>query len=449
MEKELNACLEDLITIKKYLIKKGQSRYQGNVIRNKLFETENIYEKSKELINVLSSQKNLTSEYVESLSLISKNIESYYLEIIDLCKETKEETSSKDRIELKVDKSNSDSNYCLGKSFIQTKMEFDLKTACDFIPVMSNNESNIKNIIDSIEMYSDMLTETGKQLLIKFVLKNRLNENAKLRLADNYTNTTELIRAMRHLLITKKSFTAIQTKLLNTTQGWRTIDQFGTEIEKLFTNLTISQADGDSSKYSTLKPLNEKTAIKQFAGGLRDSQLSTIILARNYSNLQEAIQAAKDEELSSATTSGNGEVMHFSRRGRGNVPFNNFQKPFNNNRIHQGSQRGNYRGGRSNYYGNDYKNSNQFNTGNFGTGNFYNNRGRFNNFRGYQSNYIRGNNSRGLYQNTNRGQGYQTSFENRSSYGTNSSGNRIFCTEEPNQSQPNDLESKELQFFRS
>ncbi|CAG9099715.1 unnamed protein product [Plutella xylostella] len=75
------------------------------------------------------------------------------------------------------------------------------------------------------------------------------------------------------------------------------------------TDLTISQSDDNPEAYGVLKPLNEKTAIKRFSDGLRSSRLSTIIAARNYSSLSEAIQAAKDEETMSTSSS---EVLQFS-----------------------------------------------------------------------------------------------------------------------------------------
>lgn len=70
----------------------------------------------------------------------------------------------------------------------------------------------------------------------------------------------------------------------------------------MFVELTISQADGDSSKFEVLKPINEQIAIKRFADGLRNDRISTIIAARNYSHLKDAISAAKDEEATMMTT---------------------------------------------------------------------------------------------------------------------------------------------------
>ncbi|XP_061728688.1 uncharacterized protein LOC133533679 [Cydia pomonella] len=46
-----------------------------------------------------------------------------------------------------------------------------------------------------------------------------------------------------------------------------------------------------------LRPINESLAIKKFTDGLRNRRLSTILAAREYTELKEAVRAAQDEEL--------------------------------------------------------------------------------------------------------------------------------------------------------
>lgn len=423
MENELLECLKELTSIRKYLIKKGKSRYKGNVIESKLYETEIIYEKSKELIELLSSEQGIRSE---GLTFLYDEIKSCYLTIHNLCTQLKpymgSESDSKSR-PISPNRPNTESI-----------MEFDLRTACSLIPVMNSNENNIKSIIDAVEMYADMLSEPGKKLLITFVLKSRLSENAKLRMSNDYTSTNDFVRDLRETLLPKKSFTAIQSRLQNITQGWHTIDQYGTELEKLFTNLTISQADGDHQSYSVLKPLNEKLAIKRFADGLKDTRLSTIIAARNYDSLKDAIQAAKDEELTAASTSAAENVMQFSRRGRGKAHYNNFKSSGRFYNQHSRGHRGFYNHQNPNNFRGNYNNyANIHSRGNFGCSRsrpFYHSRG----------------NGRASYNNSARGRSYQVSNENRSSYKTRSRGNQhqAFYTNESVNSNTN-----EMQFFRS
>lgn len=337
---------EDLVDIRKYLIKKGQARFTGSIAINKLKEANDLFSEAKLLYSKLSHD--LKPELVTQSTTTFDNIKSVFLKISQLC------TFSHSEIKI-------------------VKMEFDIRTACNLIPLMDGREDTTKRLIDAVEMYSEMLEDSGKQLLIKFVIKGRLSENAKLRISNDYDTVPKLIQDLRKHLVTKKSFTAIQARLQNMNQGFRSIDEYGSEIEQLFTDLTISQADGDSSKFGILKPLNEKMAIKKFSDGLRNSKLSTIVAARDYNNLKDAIQGAKDEDVSSPSTSSKPDVMQYSRRGpRGQGKFTHFLGPRG-----QG-QRGRNYGSYNNYnrrdYGRLFQNSNRgrnFPQSNLNNGRYY------------------------------------------------------------------------------
>ncbi|KAG7303047.1 hypothetical protein JYU34_013065 [Plutella xylostella] len=352
---DLKEYYEKLVDIRKYLIKKGQSRYKGNVIENKLGESRQIILECETILKRL--EKQLKSNDFILVTRTYDKINSLFQEILNLCNFT--------------DKT--------------TKMDFDIKTACSLLPVMDGSESTTKRLVDGVEMYADMLDDSGKLLLITFVLKSRLSENAKLRLNSNNTSVKELIKDLKHRLFTQKSFTAIQTQLLRTKQGSKSIEEYGSELEKLFTDLTITQAEGDTTKYAFLKPLNEKQAVKQFSDGLRNPRLSTIITARNYANLADAIQAAKEEEMTSSSSINTGEVMQFARstgyynhgRGRGGS-------------VSRGQGQGRGRGFRTFYNNNRYNNSHRPDYNSNGYGSF--NKPNFN------ERFQRGNNYRGRFQ---------------------------------------------------
>lgn len=354
-----------LTEIRKYLVKKGKSRYIGKAIEIKLGEAKIIFDKCSELFLLLKSKQD--TKIIASASDIFKNIRQLYEEINNLC------TYPNIKIE---------------------KMEFDLKTACSLLPVMDGTESVTKRLIDGIEMYSEMINATDNDLLIKFVLKNRITENAKLRMAATYTSISELVKDMRTHLITKKSFTAIQSRLQNISQGYRTIDEYGTELEQLFTDLTISQADGESTKYDILKPINEKFAIRKFADGLKNSRLSTIVAARNYSSLKDAIQAAKDEEC--IISSNSGDVMHFTNKSNNRGQRGNYS---NHSRYQQGygGRGAQGRGQPSNRYvrGQYYSKHHNF-RGNPNSGGNHTPRGSQQSYRGrnFRNNNYRGNTRR-------------------------------------------------------
>lgn len=333
----------DLVKIRKYLIKIGPTRRHKskNICAKKFYEASDLVKKFQTDLDTINF--NLETYNPEELTLIStlcENVNLIFEDIKKLC-------VCKDSSDISSDSSEpEDSNLSLDSDSenIVTMEQFDLKTAVSLLPIMNDKEEVTKQLISAIEMYDSILDEKSKKTLIMFVLKTRLSDGAKLRLSQNYGTVKDLISDMHKHLLVKKSFTAIQQQLLRATQNQRSIEVYGKEIENLCVELTISQSDGDSNKFEILKPLNEKLAIKTFTNGLRNGHISTIISARNYSSLREAIRAAKDEELSMPSdvaimsfTRGGSRQYTYPHRGRGRV-FNNSRFPNNN--------RGNYSTGR-------------------------------------------------------------------------------------------------------
>lgn len=133
---------------------------------------------------------------------------------------------------------------------------------------------------------------------------------------------------MRNQLLPQKAATAIQSKLQTIRQNERSVADFGKEISELFSDLTISQANGNTDHYDILRPLNEKLAIKRFADGLPNSRLSTIIAARNFSTLKDAIQAAHEEEMTSNSSAQVTSMAQKPSRGF-------YRRPYRGQRGHQ------------------------------------------------------------------------------------------------------------------
>lgn len=265
--------------------------------------------------------------------------------------------------------------------------KFDLKTAAGLLPIMDNKEGTTKQLIDSIELYDELLDAEGKRHLVNYVLKTRLSQSAKVRLSKTYNSNTDLIADLRSHFITKKSSASLSTQLNNIKQGNRSIDEFGASIEELMVNLTLSQADGNDNAVIILSSVNEKLAINAFANGLHSSELRTIVKARNYEKLNDAIRGAKDEDLSKKSSVSQTQMTYI--RGRN----------FSQNRFNRGSRsRISTFNGRASYgnFSNNFHNNSQYrsnaNFSNFsnrsGSGRYTRrNAGRFRgNYRGNYSN---------------------------------------------------------------
>lgn len=304
MAEYISELYNKLKEIRKYLIKIGPKRRIGNIIEKKLKEASELRDIYNNYLQTISRVLDFKDENEKSLILEnSNNFIKLFSEVQSLCSP--------------ADFSGSDSNSTCSETDSIDMAAFDLKTALSLLPILNDTEQNTKELIDGIEYYESTLDESSKSKLISFVLKTRLSQAAKLSLSNSYGSVKDLLKDMRQLLLPKKAGTAIQAQLQRARQDDRSVADFGKYITELFVDLTISQADGNTENYNVLRPINEKTAIKVFADGLRNRRLSTIMAARDFRCLKDAVQAAQEEEVSSPSSSADMLSMQ-SNRGRGN-----------------------------------------------------------------------------------------------------------------------------------
>ncbi|RVE48490.1 hypothetical protein evm_006801 [Chilo suppressalis] len=289
---EIHELHKSLVYLRDYLVKLGPKGRQQDLGLKKVKEAKVLYSKLESILSVLHSQietEQISTSDITSIHKIINEIHQIFNKIIELSISEQKQSET-----VKM------SDNC----------EFDLKTAIALLPVMTGQESVTNSLINSIELYSKMISDKSKSQLIEFVLKTRLSPSAQLRLSSTYDTIENLLNDMRKHLIQKKSEVALQWKLHQSKQGNRSIESFGSELENLFVNLTIAQSSGDPNSYKVLKPINERIAIKRFADGLYDRRLSTIIASRQFETLPEAIRTAMDEQSLSSSF----EVMNVSRR---------------------------------------------------------------------------------------------------------------------------------------
>lgn len=191
---------------------------------------------------------------------------------------------------------------------------FDLRTAATLIPSMNGSEDTTKQLIDSIKLYAEMLKPEHQVFLINYVLKTRLSEEAKVRLAKNYNSVDMLVEDIQSNFITKKSATVLSSQLHHSQQLHKSVDEYGKEIEKLLSELTLAQAGSDENLLKLLRPVNETLAINSFCNGLKNNELRTILKARNCTTIKEAISIAKDEESTRVVKN----VVYFNKTSSNN-----------------------------------------------------------------------------------------------------------------------------------
>ncbi|KAF9813307.1 hypothetical protein SFRURICE_015789 [Spodoptera frugiperda] len=147
-----------------------------------------------------------------------------------------------------------------------------------------------------------------------------LNQNAA---GSNKATIYENIEVQNHMMTTNILLAAALTIGITAIiyfgcQKWRKNERKWMERKMRFEfirRLSIAQSDENPKASEILRPINEKLAIKRFADGLRNRRLSTIISARDYSQLKDAVRAAEDEELGQPSSSNN--IFNATQR-RGN-----------------------------------------------------------------------------------------------------------------------------------
>lgn len=345
MEHDLEEIYENLKQIQIALRKLGPSKrlkYKDNV-KDKIQKARILHFKYKDIVELVTLQRDSSDLTGYIYQTLIEKIESIYELILKF-------------------------NVELEKDFDSTMDKFDLKAAASLIPVMDGTDEVTERIINGIDMYNSCLPDdNSRKLLISFVLKTRLSKLAQLKIKSKYDNVDALISDMRNYLLTKKSANSLLIQLNNIAQGEMSVTDYGSKIEQLFADLTISQADNNSSAYEILRPINESIAIKKFADGLRNRRLSTIIAARNFDSLKKAVRAAEDEDLAQPNS---GVVLNYKRgkprnsfrgrtpagrpgprqrgqghRGPGNT--NNYNNNYNGYNPNNSRARGPYRGRRS------------------------------------------------------------------------------------------------------
>lgn len=396
--KEFKDLLEELKVTYRNISKDPEPRRTNlEIIRSKLIIVNNFkrdYGVIKGKFNSAGYKPEIIGQAKEFVAQIDRHFEAIFKILKDrenVC-QTKQ---SEFKEENKYTQSISSNSECLVQVNIMAE-KFDLRTAASLLPVMNGTENVTRQLIDGIDLYDSLLDASGKTSLTNYVLKTRISQNAKIRLANSYTSNQNLIRDIKTHFLTKKAASTLSVQLSTIRQGNRSIEDFGRKIEDLLSELTIAQADGNEEALNVLSGVNEKLAINSFANGLNSADVRTIVKARNYAKLGEAIRGAKDEDSTKRESTQqifnmrNREIRGFTHgnsRGNPGKKFYNNRNGSNNHFTHYGNNRNN---------NNNYQfrgNSRPFNrSGYTSNNNKFQNRGSFSNrnSRGNQKTYYIG-----------------------------------------------------------
>jgi hypothetical protein len=343
-------------------------KFTDNLTKEPIERRENQSRVNKQLIEVGKLESHLNNLKKQSSNVtdseISRKLKDYFKAIDSYLAKSRDILTNRLEFIVSQEKQSVGINTVENKSQIMGE-KFDLKTAASLLPHMDGTEDSTRQLIDAVELYSELLDNDGKTFLIKYVLKAKLSQSAKMRLEQTYANINDLIQDMKSHLLSKKSAASLSTQLHSAKQGNKSIEEYAGVVEQLLLDLTIAESENNANAATILREVNEKLALNAFSNGLKNSDLRTIIKSRNYNKLKDAVLAAKEEELVQTSGSSQGSNI-FHMRGRYNRPHAENVSFVSRSSVARGNRGRNFtqNRGRGNYFNNYSRQHNRHNANN-------------------------------------------------------------------------------------
>lgn len=195
-------------------------------------------------------------------------------------------------------------------NLIAENMAFDPDFALKMIPEYGGKSSELHKFLtlcDDIYSTLDLDGVTDKDKIKKaekpflFVVKRKLIESAYDDIVKfkSYASWNEMKAALKQSFSEARPSAHIQNELIHITQAYNEdVRTYASRVQKLLSQLNDSciESEGENSK-EYFQKFNEKTALKAFEDGLKDT-VKLIVKASRHKTLKDAISHACEEEIS-------------------------------------------------------------------------------------------------------------------------------------------------------
>lgn len=271
-------CMEKIFLINDRIL-----HLQSNVKKYRNYTKATREEKINELYKLKNDLRIIISKNKHEFSEIDYNsLVSRYKKI---------QTIVKDTVKLLQGRKGSDSTESEEIFEMPSEGKLDISLAIKLIERFDGDSTKLLNFIENVNLLQSYSTGVPIPDIISFV-KTRLIGPAHGAIdgAATLNQVADKLKTKFGVRITPK---AIENEMLTLKQGKKTISEFGTEINNLAAKLAaahVSQGtfDNEASAAAIVQPI----AVNAFSTGLRDTQTSFFIKARNPTSLTKAISDA-------------------------------------------------------------------------------------------------------------------------------------------------------------
>lgn len=193
-----------------------------------------------------------------------------------------------------------------------------IKIASSLVPQYDGNGEKLSSVIAALTALKTVVTANTEALAVQIILP-KLEKKARSAVGNEPANIDAIIASLKQKCKSHISADVILAKL-NATRQNGALNKFTSELEDLTTQLETAYIN-DNIPIETATKMANKAGIKALASGLRNTNTQVIIKASTFSNLNEAVGGAAENDNNGVSTT---NVLHYKSERQIQNNFSNF-----------------------------------------------------------------------------------------------------------------------------
>ena len=327
----LQQLCEKLCAVLINLRKDGPNRKRSKLSgENKIKEVEELYGKFKLINNSLAKNSLSLKEQVDIESLIER-IRRYRKEAIARIEGSIEDKPLTVEDQQEIEAASTPSKpqpqprqqERVINSAIMANFDYNAAQKLPMLCIDSDvkRDENIRDFLNNAEFYNECLNESGSTMLVKFLLKCKVQGKALSEFGTPIVETFEQFKEeIKKRCGSKETIESLQIKLNNTRQGAKPMRVFVTEVEGLVKQMTNLEVETQNeAARPALKLANERRGLAFLKKGVNE-KFKLILDCARHRNFNDAIQHLLELEPTREI-----ETMRFARMQgqQSGRPYNN------------------------------------------------------------------------------------------------------------------------------